>query len=106
MATGAKGIPTPGYLGDEKLRRILGPMREALEVLRGRIGTVRERAVTVADLVDLGILGLHGTTLYNPNAANPTSFNDFVVQGGTEALVDNSNNAIFDNAGSAVLAQL
>ena len=69
-------IPTTHDIEDIKIRNILSAMKEAIEILAGIRGSVRERSILASDLLDLGIIALRNDakTLYNPNAAGAPAF--------------------------------
>ena len=63
-----KGIVSVGNVRDPEIRRVLSSIVEALQMIQGAQGKLRDRAVRVSDLVDLGILAISDQdNLYDPS---------------------------------------
>jgi len=75
----AQGMANPQVLADDRLRAVLTPMYVNVGLLTGTIGTILNRAVTVQDLVDLGIVVQTNGRLFVPGADAP-GFNQYEEQ--------------------------
>ena len=71
--TKVPGIPKPPSDVSIQLRRYLDSLSEALEIRLGRRGDVRDRAITLRELIDTGLAVDLANNPFNPN--NPS--NDF-----------------------------
>lgn len=65
----SRGIPLPTQIKDPTTRVVVQAIYEALEQLRGNMGTIEDRAITVSDLKDMGYVNVFDTDkLYAPKA--------------------------------------
>lgn len=75
-----KGLASVGNIKDPEVRRVLTTIIEAFQMLQGAQGKLRDRALRVSDLVDLGLLAISDQdNLYDPNKAADPDFNDHYV---------------------------
>ncbi len=76
---GAQGMVKPQVLEDAKLRTMLGGLFANVGLLTGTVGTIMNRAVTVQDLVDLGLIVQKNDRLYVPetDAASFSSYSEY-----------------------------
>ena len=58
-----QAIPTTETEEDANRKLILETLAQNQRVLTGQIGSLRERAITVGDLVDAGIITIQGDTI-------------------------------------------
>jgi hypothetical protein len=57
MSTNRAGtIPSTQGVSDQQLRRVLDSLKTNVEIMRGHTGGALRRAVTLQDLVDLGLI--------------------------------------------------
>lgn len=59
---GLPGIPDPGPGPDPQARAVLNALKEIVEVREGRRGNPLDRAVTMRDLVELGLVEKEAAT--------------------------------------------
>ena len=69
--TKVPGIPKPPSDVSPQLRRYLESVSEALEIRLGRRGDVRDRAITLRELIDTGLAIDLASNPFNPN--NPST---------------------------------
>jgi len=75
-----KGIASVGNIKDPDTRRVLTTLIEAFQMLQGAQGKVRDRALRVSDLVNLGLIAVSSQDdLYDPNKPIIPAFNDHHV---------------------------
>ena len=70
----AKGLSRPTFAPDSPQTRFLFALHEAIATLTGNIGAMEDRALTVRDLMGLGLVGLENGRIYNPNKAAAPGF--------------------------------
>jgi len=64
-----RSIPSPSPIKDNLTRQVAEAVVDALSILGRLKGKIRDSAVLVSDLVDLGIIGIYNDkTLYNPSS--------------------------------------
>lgn len=70
-----RGIPSPSFVSEPNLQRLLSSMREAVQILAGLQGPPQEKAVTVAQLISTGLFQLNadGALVCNPGWARDMS---------------------------------
>lgn len=66
-----RGIPSPTIIKDNATRQVCVALYEALEQLRGNVGLYKDKAITVRDLSDIGVVGIldgagGNSSLYKP----------------------------------------
>tara|TARA_X000001036_G_scaffold91089_1_gene83435 strand:- start:827 stop:2590 length:1764 start_codon:yes stop_codon:yes gene_type:complete len=83
--TKVPGLPKPPANIDRSLRDYLVACGEALEIRLGRKGDVRDRAVTLRELIDSGLAKELRNKKFNPNDTSNGSNVDF---GGSTVFVD------------------
>ncbi len=59
-------IPATNNIADPEVRRVLEALRIAVETLAGNQGLVTDQAVTKGELNHIGLIGLKGSSIYNP----------------------------------------
>jgi hypothetical protein len=69
-----RAIPPVELVNDPHIRLAMQAIKENLEILMGDRGRFLDRAITVSDLKGIGILGVDGEKLYNPNAEELPGF--------------------------------
>lgn len=79
--TKVPGIPKPPSDASPSLQRYLTSLSEALEIRLGRKGDIRDRAITLRELIDSGLASELANAPYDPNRPG----NDF--SGGGSGLV-------------------
>ena len=96
-----RNIPPGNKIKDPTTRKVFEAMREVVEILAGQRGILRDRALTAADLLDLGIVAVENNVLYDPNAKRLPSPLSQVASVYTNIL-DNAGDQVFTNEGERV----
>ena len=76
-----KAIPNPHTIKDDQTRAVTGALKECVDVIVGRTGTIHQRAVTVQDLVDAGIAKVVGVNLVKVSADDTPGFTSLNIRG-------------------------
>jgi len=87
-----RGLPNPATVKNPELRWLYGKVHAILGELTGR-AAFRDRALTVADLQDIGIVGVQGTRLYNPNKPAAATLAD-TLAAQQQIVVDATGNPV------------
>jgi len=66
----ARAIPSANRIEDSRTREVCTAVREAVQILQRQLGNINDSAVLVSDLSDIGIIGVDGSTIYDPSAVS------------------------------------